>query len=288
VRACKVCGTSFSYGESGKIRYCSDECFRNRKPSKAIIERRECVGCGATFEVSRHRQGRKNYCSSACFAETKRRKKALTVQTCRWCDQPFTRAERGPKARFCSDECKLASRRAGKVAATKRCAASAERATCDTCGLKFQRRPNSDITTCLPCRQGKQVKHGMTRTYDRGCRCRACTDAVSAAALRIKHKQVAAGIPLDVSHRARARRYGVQHQNINKSRVYERDDWRCGICGDHVDPEAKWPAAMSPSLDHIVPLAAGGSHMYENVQCAHLRCNLLKNDGRKAASLLQL
>jgi 5-methylcytosine-specific restriction endonuclease McrA len=40
-----------------------------------------------------------------------------------------------------------------------------------------------------------------------------------------------------------------------------------------------WGRSKPPSLDHITPLAAGGPHVYENVQCAHLQCNPIKNDG---------
>jgi HNH endonuclease len=284
IRCCKVCDASFSYRETGRIRYCSDECFRKRDEQTPSVEIRQCRSCGTTFEANRN-QVRKTYCSAECYAESKSRRLALTLRTCKCCDQPFTRAERGPQSQFCSDACKKASRRAGKLAAARKWYATAEWATCDTCGLRMLRRPNSEVTICSPCRQGKQIKHGVTRTYDRGCRCRACTDAVSSASLRNKYKRAAEGIPLDISHRARARRYGVQHQHVNKLQVYERDEWRCGLCGDPVDREAKWPSAMSASLDHIVPMSAGGSHMYENVQCAHLRCNLIKNDGRRAASL---
>jgi len=73
----------------------------------------------------------------------------------------------------------------------------------------------------------------------------------------------------------------VQNEYVNKWQVFERDGWICGLCHEPVDREAKWPDWESPSLDHIVPLAVGGPHIYENVQCAHLGCNLIKNDGRK-------
>jgi 5-methylcytosine-specific restriction endonuclease McrA len=33
---------------------------------------------------------------------------------------------------------------------------------------------------------------------------------------------------------------------------------------------------MSPSLDHVIPLAMGGDHVEENLQCAHLICNSTK------------
>lgn len=43
-----------------------------------------------------------------------------------------------------------------------------------------------------------------------------------------------------------------------------------------MDPALKWPERMSASLDHVIPLAAGGPHTPENLQLAHLRCNAKK------------
>jgi 5-methylcytosine-specific restriction endonuclease McrA len=60
------------------------------------------------------------------------------------------------------------------------------------------------------------------------------------------------------------------------SQIFEASDGTCGICGDVVDPDLKWPDPMSPSRDHIVPLVAGGPNSMDNIQLAHLRCNLRK------------
>lgn len=69
--------------------------------------------------------------------------------------------------------------------------------------------------------------------------------------------------------RARARQHGVAYEPINRLEVYERDGWICGICGDLVEKD-------EASLDHVVPMSRGGAHLYSNVQCAHLLCNIRK------------
>lgn len=58
--------------------------------------------------------------------------------------------------------------------------------------------------------------------------------------------------------------------------VFERDGWVCGLCGEDVPRDAQHPDPMSASVDHVVPLSRGGAHSIENVQCAHLRCNVRK------------
>lgn len=52
----------------------------------------------------------------------------------------------------------------------------------------------------------------------------------------------------------------------------------CGICGELVDTVLRRPNMMSPSIDHIIPYAHGGSNAVENLQLAHLHCNHVKSD----------
>lgn len=71
--------------------------------------------------------------------------------------------------------------------------------------------------------------------------------------------------------------------------VYERDGWVCQLCRLPIDPAVPWPDSMSPSVDHVVPLARGGEHSMANAQAAHLGCNSRKCDrldepGRPAAA----
>jgi len=55
-------------------------------------------------------------------------------------------------------------------------------------------------------------------------------------------------------------------ERISRLRVTERDGWKCHICNRKVT-ERNW------SLDHLVPIAAGGAHLYNNVALAHRPCN---------------
>lgn len=73
---------------------------------------------------------------------------------------------------------------------------------------------------------------------------------------------------------------------INIYNIYKRDRWKCGICGGKVNKHLKYPHQLSPSLDHIIPLSRGGSHTPENVQLAHLRCNLSKGSKTGFTKLL--
>lgn len=52
----------------------------------------------------------------------------------------------------------------------------------------------------------------------------------------------------------------------------------CGICGKPVDKSLKYPHPMSPTVDHIIPCAKGGSDDLDNLQLAHRQCNRMKSD----------
>jgi hypothetical protein len=75
-------------------------------------------------------------------------------------------------------------------------------------------------------------------------------------------------------HLARARKYGVEYEPIDEVSIFERDGWRCQICG--VKTRGTYPNPRSPSLDHIVPMARSGPHLRHNVQCACWDCNCRK------------
>lgn len=70
----------------------------------------------------------------------------------------------------------------------------------------------------------------------------------------------------------RARKYGVTaDKNIIIKKLYERDNGICQICKQPCKYEDK-------SIDHIIPLSKGGSHTWDNVQLAHLSCNVTKGN----------
>lgn len=52
----------------------------------------------------------------------------------------------------------------------------------------------------------------------------------------------------------------------------------CAICGQPVDKSLRYPHPMSPTVDHIIPVARGGSDSIENLQLAHRKCNRMKSD----------
>lgn len=79
-------------------------------------------------------------------------------------------------------------------------------------------------------------------------------------------------------HRRRARLMGAFVEDVPPAVIWDRDKGTCGICSSTIDPALSWPHKLCMTLDHIVPLARGGTHEISNVQLAHAVCNSRKSD----------
>jgi 5-methylcytosine-specific restriction endonuclease McrA len=80
--------------------------------------------------------------------------------------------------------------------------------------------------------------------------------------------------------RRRARLRDAFVEEVDRIVVFERDDYICQRCGKQCDTSVQWPHGDFPTLDHIIPLAAGvdngGVHSYANSQTLCLSCNSSK------------
>jgi 5-methylcytosine-specific restriction endonuclease McrA len=77
-------------------------------------------------------------------------------------------------------------------------------------------------------------------------------------------------------HRRRAAERNAFVAKVIPSQVFERDRWRCHICGKATRRTAVVPHPSAPTIDHLIPLAEGGTHEPANVRTAHFRCNTIK------------
>lgn len=74
-------------------------------------------------------------------------------------------------------------------------------------------------------------------------------------------------------------------KDITVLSLYKRDGGICYLCGRPTRFEDYTERGGSiicgdwyPSIDHVIPLARGGVHSWDNVRLAHRRCNYLKSD----------
>lgn len=222
----------------------------------------------------------------------------MNDRTCQWpgCERP------GDFSRGLCQRCNMRARRAGTLEQF-----SAPPRTCGVCGASFTTGPRLGNLYCsVSCqREGVRLRRIARRegklTGRRCTRCREemplsmrsdsnyCSVACQQAAWYDEHDEelkeratewrVANPESRRESHlRRRARKAGVAVQRLDLGYVWSRDRGLCWICGAAVDRELRWPDSYSPTLDHVIPLAKGGSHVLGNVALAHARCNMSKKD----------
>ncbi len=79
--------------------------------------------------------------------------------------------------------------------------------------------------------------------------------------------------------KGKARKRAATVESVSPTRVFERDGWRCHLCGGKTLKDRRGTYhPKAPELDHIVPLSRGGAHSYANTACAHRKCNAAKSD----------
>lgn len=140
---------------------------------------------------------------------------------------------------------------------------------CEICGKPYTVREYVEST-------------GLKVARDNGVCSEECRKEKTRRNMRLAHKG------RRDSHRHRAKKNGTAYDpSVTLKKLVERDGLRCAICGgmcnwnDHSWSEYSGPTY--PSIDHIIPMAKGGSHTWDNVQVAHIICNSEKGDRKLSA-----
>lgn len=72
---------------------------------------------------------------------------------------------------------------------------------------------------------------------------------------------------------------GRMIESIDPFFILERDGWRCYLCGVKTPKRLRGTCEPNaPEVDHVVPVARGGSHTEDNLRCCCRRCNQAKSD----------
>jgi len=228
-----------------------------------------CAECGAAT----HRK----YCLERCRdkARLRRRPKA----TCEFCAKPFPMRRGADRDnRFCSYPC------AGKARYSTRNFSVVPWAQCPECRSDFIARRGRKYCSLACTQRANWKRTAQRRKVKPQPETRPCVQCGVSFTTTFQSKRFCGKSCLRTWHRRpgkdrrRARRAAAPYERIVRATVYARDGWRCGICNKPVNRNAVVPHPKAPVLDHILPIAGGGSHTYANVQCAHFLCNSIKSD----------
>lgn len=279
-------------GGCGRLLWTSDTslpagkrtCRECRKFGRGPVIKRACAVCGTLFRPGDRKQ---LTCSRTCGAIYRNAhhpptRRSAPRPTCEVCGDSYRRSY--PGQRTCGRRCGWALRlREGKVPARK--PKPTPEHECGYCGVVFAdptskrwrycsdacaksaarirdlaRRGKTldDVDLCTGC--GKHIPMGRKRCDD--CKSRTVRTA------RRRRKR-----------RDRARRRGVRHEPYTLAEIAARDHFTCRLCRKRVAMTKAVPHPKAPTIDHVLPIAAGGDDTRANVQLAHFECNWMKRDG---------
>ncbi|TXG90682.1 HNH endonuclease [Rhodococcus rhodnii] len=208
-------------------------------------------------------------------------------KNCARCGTPFR--TRKPQAKHCSRRCVNLARydTIGRKTDTE---PSRSRRVwirdCDLCRAPFVARTDK-TTLCPTCtRAPRSCRVFITdcahcgRTFATRYTISTCSDECTEARRR------------DGKRAGKLRRRALQRSafvaNVSPRSVYERDGWRCHLCRKPINRNAQAPHPKAPTIDHVIPLAAGGTHEPANCRAAHFLCNARKSHRGGGEQLLLL
>lgn len=274
-KICVVCGKEFEVlSKQFKRLCCSEECTiarrKNKDKEKVSGFILNCKHCGKEFIGNKHNCFCSKDCRSAFCAENKKE----CLNTCIVCGKTFKSKRRDSK--YCSRDCVYVWLTENKKHLFE----------CKCCGKEFRTNDNKQMFCSVKCvndyrrEDGNLFKcehcnkefSGRKNHQNRFC-CRECfLNHIGVEKWKYKKRFC------DITHIRRAKLLGVEYEDINVKKVFQDNGYVCKLCGEVVDISLPYPNKMSASLDHIRPLSKGGTHTYNNVQLAHLGCNLFKSN----------
>ena len=272
---CTDCGRLLYRGRGSRPIPTCRECRRNRVGLDGSEDRK------TAHEVRRQ-------------ARVRSQKAQASNVSCLNCDQALTVYQVKAGQRYCSHRCSLL--------------AKGRKADCKQCGQPFNATRDRATYCSNQCRVKAQSSDGITReervwkwaTHVTYSRCQVCGGLIcwkaakafcSTACSSRGHGRLAYARDPErfkrAAHRRRARLKEAFVEDVDATKVYERDKWTCHICGKKVRKKPRFPRDPEmASLDHLIPLEEQGAHSYANVACSHLRCNLKKHTSATGEQLM--
>ena len=222
-----------------------------------------CQACNATWTRPAARGQRPKWCPDC-------RRRAYDIdhtKACPQCKSPGVRRD----ATYCSPTCYHKAHGCYKGPPTRALVPHPDAAPASILPAKHPARAAPAPTTEGLWVQGLCYRCGRRFTVAWQTTARYCSDACAS---------------LVAKARRRAAKRNADLKSYSRVAIFERDNWKCQICGKRTRPDRHHLHDLHPSIDHIVSLADGGADAAWNVQCAHRICNSLK--GATSAGQLRL
>lgn len=266
-KVCELCHAAF-HTHSRKARFCSAACAAQYNGAKRRFRQTEftCVGCGKVFVRTRGSRDAKKYCSRECAFKHKATSQ-FSAQT----------VHMQAKARW---ERRLIDSLSSKHDVR-------EVHVCEHCGMSYVAEYHSS-KYCIACKRivrrnlSSRVRRcgqcGMMFCKPLGSKRRLCRTCANENQIELERRMKRRRRSVENARRRGRMKSNGPFHNVDPDSVFGREGWQCYLCGCDV---YKWNGRLlmnTATLDHVIPLAKGGSHTLDNLRCACAECNSLKQD----------
>lgn len=232
-----------------------------------------CAGCGGNLPPLKHQGNPRRYCSRACGD---RHKRALGLRLPK--PKPCAQCGAHSPRKYCSQKCRDLARRVPCAGCQEpiylgRGSLPAGEATCRPCRLagrdgaelKAAQRARVRAAQMSPCIECGQPSFGE--------RCRTCRDALQRVDGRTRSQALKL---LQARRNDRDRQAPGPYTQTKRKHLlarWKRQGKTCTYCH----------AAPAETVDHVLPLAVGGTNYEGNLAPACFDCNRLKQDNLLSA-----
>lgn len=228
------------------------------------MEERTCRGCPAVITPGPNERRRREWCSGACRQKWLRENRPEMIQAIQL-----------------------------RVAERQKAARAAARQNCANCGVKLRlagatycsARECQKILNALRERERYAADPEVKRAAVAAARAARSPEQIERSRLARRAWKEAGGRDAlrSADSRRRARKFSALVESFTHLEIFER-----GICQQRINRRLAYPNPRSASLDHVIPLALGGSHTRANVRAAHLDCNVQRGAARTGSDQLAL
>lgn len=252
-----------------------------------------CFLCGKEFLRNKTGPAAK-YCSKICLYRSDSRYGypknwvRLTFRHCHECNKGFIIEETGrltQRQKYCSEVCayknyyrKVRGRDADELQ---------KNLMCLSCNKGFDQTSVIQRFCSEQCRNRASGSF-KTTPVRRSINCKRCGKLFDDHNGRAKYcSRTCRRAGTHSDYRTRARRWNVEYDDsVTIAALIARFGRYCAECNELILGEHSSKANQDgPSIDHIVPMSAGGGHVWSNVELVHLRCNVKRwNAYRKVLS----
>lgn len=237
-----------------------------------------CKNCNAVFERPSSTGRPQVHCSAECRVSYSRRTRGMRLEKCLECGGVISQPTVGAPRKYCTIKCntKANNRRIRRRRLPLRDSKPQAR-ICLYCKKLFMpKRRDSRYcynSWCVQYAYRERKRNGesskwVLHSVDCG-QCGKTFEAIHPAArwcsdyCRNKHT-------MRVMSRNRG---GAMTVPYTDRQIFERDQWRCHLCRQPVDPDLPRTDLCGATIDHILPISLGGTDEPANVATAHWHCN---------------